>query len=96
MQGRQRRGRRHQAGGAACDLKIGFFGALTGDAAGLGIHMRNGTKLAIDQYNKANADCKVELKEYDSQGDPAKAPALAQAGGRRHQGRRDHRPGVLG
>jgi branched-chain amino acid transport system substrate-binding protein len=64
-------------GNAACDLKIGFFGALTGDAAGLGIHMRNGTKLAIDQYNKANADCKVVLQEYDSQGDPAKAPALA-------------------
>lgn len=63
---------------AACGLKIGFFGALTGDAAGLGIHMRNGTKLAIDQYNKANADCKVDLLELDSQGDPAKAPALAQ------------------
>ncbi|MFF3854841.1 branched-chain amino acid ABC transporter substrate-binding protein [Micromonospora sp. NPDC002575] len=63
---------------AACDLKIGFFGPLTGDAAGLGIHMRNGTKLAIDQYNKDNADCKVNLAEYDSQGDPAKAPALAQ------------------
>ncbi|WP_430779923.1 branched-chain amino acid ABC transporter substrate-binding protein [Actinoplanes sp. G11-F43] len=63
---------------AACGLKIGFFGALTGDAAGLGIHMRNGTKLAIDQYNTANADCKVELLELDSQGDPAKAPALAQ------------------
>ncbi len=65
-------------GGAACDLKIGFFGALTGDAAGLGIHMRNGTKMAIDQYNKANAACQVKLEEYDSQGDPAKAPPLAQ------------------
>lgn len=63
---------------AACDLKIGFFGPLTGDAAGLGIHMRNGTKLAIDQYNKDNPDCKVNLEPYDSQGDPAKAPALAQ------------------
>lgn len=63
---------------AACDLKLGFFGPLTGDAAGLGIHMRNGTKLAIDQYNKDNADCKVNLTEYDSQGDPAKAPSLAQ------------------
>ncbi|HEY0701052.1 MAG TPA: branched-chain amino acid ABC transporter substrate-binding protein [Micromonospora sp.] len=65
-------------GNAACDLKIAFFGPLTGDAAGLGIHMRNGTKLAIDQYNEKNADCKVNLQEYDSQGDPAKAPALAQ------------------
>ncbi|WP_405098862.1 branched-chain amino acid ABC transporter substrate-binding protein [Micromonospora sp. NBC_01412] len=63
---------------AACGLKIGFFGPLTGDAAGLGIHMRNGTKLAIDQYNKDNADCKVNLEQYDSQGDPAKTPPLAQ------------------
>ncbi|RZU77117.1 branched-chain amino acid transport system substrate-binding protein [Micromonospora kangleipakensis] len=70
----------NEAGGgkAACDLKIGFFGPLTGDAAGLGIHMRNGAKLAIDQYNKDNADCKVNLAEYDSQGDPAKAAPLAQ------------------
>jgi branched-chain amino acid transport system substrate-binding protein len=64
-------------GSKVCDVKIGFFGALTGDAAGLGIHMRNGVKLAIEQYNKENADCKVVLAEYDSQGDPAKAPALA-------------------
>jgi branched-chain amino acid transport system substrate-binding protein len=62
---------------AACGMKIGFFGALTGDAAGLGIHMRNGTKLAIDQYNRDNADCTAAIVEYDSQGDPAKAPALA-------------------
>ncbi|MDI1465415.1 branched-chain amino acid ABC transporter substrate-binding protein [Catellatospora sp. KI3] len=39
--------------------------------------MRNGVKLAIEQYNKDHADCKVLLEEYDSQGDPAKAPALA-------------------
>jgi len=62
---------------AACGMRIGFFGPLTGDAAGLGIHIRNGAKLAIDQYNKDNADCTAEIVEYDSQGDPAKAPALA-------------------
>ena len=77
---------------AACGLKIGFFGALTGDAAGLGIHIRNGAKLAIDQYNKDNADCTAEIVEYDSQGDPAKAPALATQAAvwkrRRHRPRR--------
>lgn len=67
------------SGGAACGLKISYFGPLTGDSAGLGIHMRNGTKMAIDQYNTKNADCKVSLLEQDSQGDPAKAPPLAQA-----------------
>ena len=61
-----------------CDLSIGFFGALTGDAANLGQNIQNGAKLAIDAYNTANADCKVKLTSYDSQGDPAQAPALAQ------------------
>lgn len=67
------------AGGGAkkCDLKIGFFGALTGDAANLGQNIQNGAKLAIDQYNAKNASCKVTLASFDSQGDPAQAPALA-------------------
>ncbi len=65
------------SGGKKCDLKIGFFGALTGDAANLGQNIQNGAKLAIDEYNKANADCKVTLVPFDSQGDPAQAPGLA-------------------
>lgn len=59
-------------------MKIGFFGALTGDAANLGINIRNGAKLAINQWNKDNPDCKVTLAEFDSQGDPTQAPGLAQ------------------
>ncbi len=66
------------AGGKACDLKIGFFGALTGDAANLGINIKNGAELAVNQYNEKNADCKVTLVSFDSQGDPSVAPALAQ------------------
>ncbi len=64
-------------GGKNCNLKIGFFGALTGDAANLGQNIQNGAKLAIDQYNEKNADCKVTLVPFDSQGDPAQAPGLA-------------------
>ena len=64
-------------GGKKCDLKIGFFGALTGDAANLGQNIQNGAKLAIDEYNKKNPDCKVTLASFDSQGDPAQAPGLA-------------------
>ena len=56
---------------------IGYFGPLTGDAANLGINIKNGVSLAVDQWNAANPDCKVTLKDYDSQGDPQKAPALA-------------------
>ncbi len=64
-------------GSKNCNLKIGFFGALTGDAANLGQNIQNGAKLAIDQYNEKNADCKVTLVPFDSQGDPAQAPGLA-------------------
>ena len=66
------------SGGKACDLKIGFFGALTGDAANLGINIKNGAELAVSQYNEKNADCKVTLDSFDSQGDPSIAPGLAQ------------------
>jgi branched-chain amino acid transport system substrate-binding protein len=64
-------------GGAACDQAIAFFGALTGDAANLGIAIRDGAKFAVDQYS-AEAECPVELVEFDSQGSPDQAPALAQ------------------
>lgn len=61
-----------------CDSKIAFFGALTGPNANLGINIYNGAKLAVDQYNAKNADCKVTLVQKDSQGDEKQAPALAQ------------------
>lgn len=63
--------------GGGCDAAIGFFGALTGDAANLGINIVNGVQLAIDQHN-AKSDCKVGLVKYDSQGSPDQAPGLAQ------------------
>jgi len=67
------------AGGVTCsNIAIGFFGALTGDAANLGINEANGTKLAIDQFNKKNSNCQVGFEKLDSAGDPAQAPALAQ------------------
>ena len=66
-------------GGGKCGaIAIGFFGALTGDSANLGINEYNGMKLAISQFNKANPDCQVKETHYDSEGSPDKAPALAQ------------------
>jgi branched-chain amino acid transport system substrate-binding protein len=66
-------------GNATCEegTAIGFFGALTGADANLGIEIRNGAELAVEQFNEANADCQVTLEEYDSQGSPDLAPALA-------------------
>jgi len=66
------------SGDKACDLKIGYFGPLTGDAANLGINIKNGAELAVNEYNAKNADCKVTLVSFDSQGDPSIAPGLAQ------------------
>jgi len=69
------------AGGAAAncpkDAKIGFFGALTGSDAALGINERNGMRVALDRHKKMGG-CEIKLEEYDSQGDGAQAPALAQ------------------
>ena len=66
-----------KGGGDLCGKNIAFLGALTGDAAALGQNMLGGVKLALDEYNKANADCKIGVKEFDSQGDPKVAPGLA-------------------
>jgi branched-chain amino acid transport system substrate-binding protein len=64
-------------GSSGPHVKIGFFGALTGPNAQLGLNEFNGAKLAVDQYNK-KGKTQVDLQKYDSQGDPAQAPQLAQ------------------
>jgi branched-chain amino acid transport system substrate-binding protein len=66
--------------GAGCPvsgLKIGFFGALSGENAGLVTPSHDGAQMALDKYNAAHADCKVTMVDYDSQGSADKAPALA-------------------
>jgi branched-chain amino acid transport system substrate-binding protein len=57
--------------------KIAFLGATTGDAGALGLNMVGGIKLALDDYNKAHADCTIDLQVFDSQGNPDKATPLA-------------------
>ncbi len=58
-------------------LKIGFMGDLTGENSGIVIPPNNGAKLAIDQYNATNPPAKLELVNYDSQGNPTQAVPLA-------------------
>ena len=62
-------------GDATCPAgtTIGYVGAMTGANAQLGINIYNGVQLAIDQHNEANADCQVEFKKFDTEGDPNKA-----------------------
>jgi branched-chain amino acid transport system substrate-binding protein len=64
-------------GNKDCGFKIAFFGALTGSAANLGINIKNGAQLAVNQYNAKHKGCEVTLAPFDSEGDPAKAPGLA-------------------
>ena len=67
------------ASGVECDgLALAFFGDLTGANANLGKNMINGAKVAIEEFNEANPDCEVELKDFDSQGSGDQAPGLAQ------------------
>ena len=65
-----------------CDSPVASLGLQfpeTGDAANLGAPMLKGAQLAVDEYNAANPDACVTIKKFDTQGDPAKAPAVAQA-----------------
>jgi branched-chain amino acid transport system substrate-binding protein len=64
-------------GNATCSgVSIAYIGAETGANAQLGINEVNGVQLAIDQHNKANPNCQVTLKKYDTEGDPGKAPGV--------------------
>jgi branched-chain amino acid transport system substrate-binding protein len=61
------------SGGSDGSVKVGFMGDLTGENKQLGINIRNGAKLAIDQYNAGSPERTIELVEYDTQGDPTQA-----------------------
>jgi branched-chain amino acid transport system substrate-binding protein len=54
-------------------LKLGFFGALTGADAQLGINIEDGEKLAVAQYMATNPAVPVTIDPFDSQGDQAQA-----------------------
>ncbi len=62
-------------GGNQRTYSIAFVGPLTGDNANLGINIRNGAKVAVQEANRGEGP-RVELKEFDTQGDPAQATTL--------------------
>lgn len=64
-----------QTGGDNRTYAIAFVGPLTGDNANLGINIHNGAKVAVDEANKAGGP-RIELKPFDTQGDPAQATTL--------------------
>ena len=60
----------------ATEYSIAYVGPLTGDAANLGIYIRDGAKTAVEEFNEANPDVQITLEEFDTQGDPAQAPTV--------------------
>lgn len=65
-------------GKATCPpVSIAMAGALNGPDAALGINIKNGVQLAIDKHNAANPGCQVQLKPFDTEGDPQKATGIA-------------------
>lgn len=63
--------------GASGDKKsvaIGFVGPLTGDNANLGVNIRDGMRVALEEWNAKSTKYTYEMKEFDTQGLPAQAP----------------------
>ena len=65
------------SGGDKCEGKFGFFGALSGSNASIILPSRDGARLAVEQFKQKNPDCKVEMVEFDSEGDGGKAAPFA-------------------
>ncbi|WP_457206418.1 branched-chain amino acid ABC transporter substrate-binding protein [Nocardioides sp. P5_C9_2] len=61
----------------ACEGKIGVMGALSGANSSIVLPSVDGAKLALKQWSAENEDCNIELVEFDTEGDPAKATPVA-------------------
>ncbi|MCH9666569.1 MAG: branched-chain amino acid ABC transporter substrate-binding protein [Actinomycetia bacterium] len=65
-------------GTAVCpSLSIAMAGDLRGADATIALAVKNGIQLAVDQHNAANPACQVQLKPFDTEGDPGKSADLA-------------------
>lgn len=66
-------------GDAVCPpLSLATTATLSGPDAALGIGIRNGIQLAVDEHNSANPGCQIQLKTFDTEGNADKARADAQ------------------
>ncbi len=62
---------------AAATFKIGVAGPMTGDQGKMGQDIQNGVKMAIQEWNAANPNLKMEIVVGDDQHDPKQAVAVA-------------------
>ncbi len=58
-------------------LSIAMAGALTGPDSALGIDIRDGVLMAVDEHNAANPGCQVQLQPFDTAGDEKQAGVVA-------------------
>lgn len=66
------------SGNAICPpVSIATMGALNGPDSALGINVTNGAQMAVDKHNAANPGCQVQLKTFDTMGDPQQAVTIA-------------------
>ncbi len=63
--------------GVCPPLSIAMAGALTGPDVEASLNVRDGVQLAIDRHNTANAGCQVQIKEFDTGGDPGRVNEFA-------------------
>jgi branched-chain amino acid transport system substrate-binding protein len=56
--------------------KLAFVGPLTGANANLGINIRNGAVVAVEEANKAGGNVRFDLAEFDTQGSADQASTL--------------------
>jgi branched-chain amino acid transport system substrate-binding protein len=61
-------------GGEKKEFALAFVGPLTGPNANLGINIRDGIRVAVEEANEEHEDFNFTIKEFDTQGDPAQAP----------------------
>jgi branched-chain amino acid transport system substrate-binding protein len=55
-------------------VALAFVGPLTGDNANLGVNIRDGMKVAVEEWNAKSTKYTYEIKEFDTQGLPEQAP----------------------
>lgn len=60
--------------GAKKEFALAFVGPLTGPNANLGINIRDGMRVAVEEASEEHEDFNFTIKEFDTQGDPAQAP----------------------
>ncbi|KAA2261609.1 branched-chain amino acid ABC transporter substrate-binding protein [Solihabitans fulvus] len=64
-------------GKATCSgVSLAYAGTINGGNAALGQNILWGVKLAVQQHNEANKGCQVDLKQFDTEGSPDKAPGI--------------------